>query len=90
MFRFRNFTRFSFVGKIRKVGLEFTAGIVEEVTFNVTGSAAPYAAEIPENMNVKFISKDQFINSTSAIVGSKIVQIKIFNILAGATPNLLI
>ncbi|MCP5016265.1 MAG: hypothetical protein GY938_13480 [Ketobacter sp.] len=58
MFGFRNFTGFSFVGKIGKVGLEFTDGIVEEVTFNITGLAAVHAAQIPENINVKFILKD--------------------------------
>ena len=90
MFGFRNFTGFSFVGKIGKVGLEFTAGIVEEVTFNITGSAAAHAAEIPENINVKFISKDQFITTTSAVVSSKIAQTKLFDLIAGATPNLII
>ena len=90
MFGFRNFTGFSFVGKIGKLGLEFTAGIVEEVTFNITGSAAAHAAEIPENINLKFISKDQFITSTSAVVSSKIAQTNLFDLIAGATPNLII
>ena len=90
MFGFRNFTGFSFVGKIGKLGLEFTAGIVEEVTFNITGSAVANAAEIPENINLKLISKDQFITSTSAVVGSKIAQTKLFDVIAGATPNLFI
>ena len=90
MFGFRNFTGFSFVGKIGKVGLEFTAGIVEEVAFNITGSAAAHAAEIPENINVKFISKDQFITSTSAVVSSKIAQTNLFDLVARATPNLII
>lgn len=90
MFGFRNFTGFSFVGKVGKFGLEFTAGIVEEVTFNITNSAAAHAAEIPPNTNVKFISKDQFITSTSAVVSSKIVQTKLLDVIVGATPNLLI
>jgi hypothetical protein len=90
MFGFRNFTGFSFVGKIGEVGLEFTAGIIEEVTFNSTSSAAAHAAEIPENINVKFISKDQFITSTSPVVSSKIAQTKLFDLIAGATPNLII
>ena len=90
MFGFRNFTRYSFVGRVGKVVVEFSAGIVEEVTFNITSSAAANAAEIPENINVKFISKDQFITSTSAVVGSKIAQTKLFDIVAGATPNLLL
>ena len=90
MFGYRNFTGFSFVGKIGKVGLEFTAGIVEEVALNITGgAAAAHAAEIPENINVKFISNDQFITSTSAVVSSKIAQTKLFDLIAGATPNLL-
>ena len=76
--------------KIWRVGLEFTAGIIEEVTFNITRSAAAHAAEIPENINGKVISKDQFITSTSAVVSSKIAQTKLFDLIAGATPNLII
>ena len=87
MFGFRNFTGFSFVGNIEKVGLEFTVGIVEEISFNVT---AAHAAEILENINVKLISKDQFVTSTSAIVSSKIAQTKLFDVIISATPNLLI
>lgn len=90
MFGFRNFTGVSFVGKVGRFGLEVTAGIVEEITFNITGSAAAHAAEIPSNINVKFISKDQFITSTSALVSSKIVQTKLLDVIVGATPNLLI
>ena len=52
MFGFRNFTGFSFVGKAGRFGLEFTAGIVEEITFNITGSTAAHAAEIPTDINV--------------------------------------
>jgi len=90
MFGFRNFTGFSFVAKVGKYGLEFTAGIVEEVTFNLTNSAVSHAAEIPENINVKLISKDQLITSTSAVLSSKMVQTKLFDVIVGATPNLLI
>lgn len=90
MFGFKNFTGFSFVGKIGKYGFEFTAGMVEEVTLNITGSAAAHAAEIPQNINLKVISKDQLITGTSAVVSSKIVQTKLFDVIVGATPNLLI
>ena len=90
MFGSRNFTSFSFIGKIGIRGFEFTVGIIEEVSFNITQAAAAHAAEIPENMNVKFISKDQFITTTSAAVSSKIVQTKVFDLIAGATPNLII
>ena len=90
MFGFKNFTGLSFVGKVGKIGFEFSAGIIEEITFNITGSAAAHAAEITPNINVKFISKDQFITSTSAVVSSKIVQTKLLDVIAGATPNLLI
>lgn len=86
----RTFIGFSFITKISKTGLEFAAGIVEEVTFNVTGAAAAHAAEIPPNMNVKLISKDQFITGTSAVVSSKIIQTKLLDVIVGATPNLLI
>ena len=44
MFGFRNFTGASFVGKIGKFGLEFSVGLVEEITFNITSSAAAHAA----------------------------------------------
>ena len=87
MFGLRNFTGFAFLAKVGNGTIEFAAGIVEEVTFNIT---VANAAEIPENINVKFISKDQFITSTSAVVGSKIAQTKLFDIIAGASPNLLI
>ena len=94
MFAFRNFTRnftgFSFVGKAGNLVFEFSAGIVEEVTFNITTGAIANAAEIPENINLKLISKDQFITATSAVVGSKIIQTKLFKVVAGATPNLFI
>ena len=81
---------FSFITKLGKFSFEFTAGIVEEVTFNVTGAAAANAAEIPSNMNVKLISKDQFITGTSAVVSSKVMQTKLLDVIVGATPNLLI
>ena len=90
MFGFQNFTGLSFVKKVGKFSLEFSAGIIEEITFNVTGSAAAHAAEIPQNMNVKFMSKDQFIASTSAVVGSKIAQTTFFDVIVGVTPNLFI
>ena len=90
MFGFRNFTGFSFVGRVGELGWEFTLGIVDEIAFNVTGSAAANAAEIPEKINFKLISKDQFVTSTSAVVGSKIAQTKLFDVIAGATPNLLV
>lgn len=87
MFGIRNFTGFGFVAKMGNGTIEFAAGIIEEVTFNITGSVAANATEIPENINVKFISKDQFITSTSAVVGSKIAQTKLFDIIAGALPS---
>jgi hypothetical protein len=90
MFGFRHFTGFSFVAKVGTHAIEFTAGIVEEVTFNLTNSAVSHAAEIPQNINVNLISKDQLITSTSAVLSSKIVQTKLFDVIVGATPNLLI
>ena len=90
MFGLRNFTGFAFMAKVRNGTIEFAAGIIEEVTFNITGSAAAHAAEIPTDINVEFISKDKFITTTSAIVSSKIVQTKLIDVIVGATPNLLI
>ena len=90
MFGFRNFTGVSFVGRVGRIAVEFTAGVVEEVIFNITSSAVANSAEIPENINFKLISKDQFITSTSAVVGSKIPESKVFDLIAGATPNLFI
>ena len=90
MFGFRNFTGFSFVGKIGKFGVEFAAGAVEEITLNITSSAAANAAEIPDNLNLNLISKDQIITTTSLAVSSKIVKSNIFGLIAGATPNLFI
>ena len=90
MFGFRNFIGFSFVGNFGQFSLEFAARIVEEVTLNITNSAVANAADIPENINVKLIPKDQFIASTSAVVGSKIAQTTFFDVIVGVTPNLFI
>ena len=85
-----NFTGFSFIAKLGTVGFEFTAGLIEEVTLNVTSSVAAHAAEIPEYINVKLISKNQFIASIYTVVTSKIAQTKLFDLIASATTNLII
>jgi hypothetical protein len=90
MFGFRNFTGFGFVGKIGKFGVEFTAGVIEKITLNITASAASNATEIPDNLNLNLISKDQFITTTSIAVSSKIVESNIFGLITGAKPNLFI
>ena len=90
MFGFRNFTGLSFVGKIGKHTVDFAVGFVEEVTFNVTGAAAANAAEIPDNFDITLISKDKLITSTSAVVSSRLLQTKVLDVIAAATPNLLI
>ena len=89
MFGLTNKT-FTFLGRIGTFTFEFTAGVLEEVTLNVTGSAAANAAELPQNIDVNFISKDQLITTTSAVVSSKIAQTKLIDVVAGATTNLLI
>jgi hypothetical protein len=43
MFGFRNLTGLSFVGKMGNFGVEFVAGVIEEVTFNITTSTAANA-----------------------------------------------
>lgn len=88
MFAFKNLT-VSFVAKVGRFGIEFTTGVFDELALNVTGSAAN-AAELPKDINVKFISKNQFITGTTAVVSYKIVQTKIFDLIVGATPNLII
>lgn len=82
MFGFRNFTGLSFIGKVGKVGVEFAAGFLEEMTLNVT---AANAVEISDNLNLNLISKDQFITSTSLAVSSKMVESSIFELISGAT-----
>ena len=52
MFGFKNFTGVSFVRRVGNFAVEFTAGVIEEVTFNLTSAAAANAAEIPENINI--------------------------------------
>jgi len=90
MFGVLNVTKISFVGKVGEIGLEFTLGLLEEVTFNFTAVANANAAEIPEATPYKFISEEEFIMSTSTIVGSKIAQTKLLELIAGATPNLIL
>lgn len=90
MFGLRNFTGRAFILKLGNVTFEFAAGVIEEISFNITGSSAANAAEIPENLNLNLLSKDQIITTTSLAVSSKIVQGNAFSLIAGATPNLFI
>jgi len=90
MFGIRNLTKLSFIAEVGRVTLEFSVGMLEEVTLNATSTGVANAAEIPQNMNVNVISKDQLITTTSALVSSKIAQTKLVDVIAGATTNLLI
>ena len=84
MFGLRSFTGVSFVRKIGNFGVEFTAGLIEEVTLNITTPGAANAAEIP------FPAKDQMMITVSLGVGSKIVESNVLGLIAGTRPNLLI
>jgi hypothetical protein len=86
----RNFTGLAFITRIGNVTLEFAVGLFEEITLNITTSGVANAAEIPENFNFNLLSKDQIITTTSVAVSSKIVQSNVFNLIAGAIPNLFI
>ena len=88
MFGFKNFTGFTFIGKVGKVGAEFTWGIVEEITFNITSAGAANAAEIPENLNLNLPAKDKIIATATTAIVSKNVQDNLVGLIAGATPNL--
>lgn len=88
MFGFRNFTGLAFMGKIVNITFEFAAGIVEEVTLNVTAANTANALEIQENFNLNLVTKDQIIISTALAVSSKILQINGFDLIAAPTPNL--
>jgi hypothetical protein len=90
MFGFRNFTGRAFIAKIGNVTFEFAVGIIEEVTLNITASGVANATEIPENVNLNLLSKDQVVTTTSVAIGSKIMQSNVFGLIAGATPNLFI
>ena len=70
------------------MGVEFAAGIVEEITFNVRSSTVANAAEISENLNLNLSPKDQILATAVDAVGSKIIQSNVFGLIAGATPNL--
>lgn len=83
---YRNFTRFAFFGKIGKFTFEFSAGVVEEVTHNITASVAN-AAEIPQN--VEFISTNELATGASTLVASKMLKTHLVNVITAATPNLL-
>ena len=87
MFGLRNFTGWTFVGKIGKLSIEFTAGVIEEVTFNITASSAANAAEIPKNLNLNLPSKDQIITATFVAVSSKTVKNNLVDLITGATLN---
>lgn len=90
MFTFKNFTGISFVGKVSNFVIEFTAGMVEEITFNITTLAPANSAEIFTELNLKSIPKNPIIPITSLAISSKILESNIFGLIAGATPNLFI
>jgi hypothetical protein len=90
MFGLKNFTGFTFVAKLGNSSWAFAAGMVEEVTFNITAAGAANAAEIPENFNLKLDAKEKLLATASAGVGSKIGTSNLLSLIAGATPNLLI
>lgn len=78
IFGFQNFTGFAFVGRIGNIASEFTFGVVEEITFNITGASAANAVEITE---LDFIPKDQIITTTSTVVSSTVRKTKLFDII---------
>lgn len=88
MFGIRN-TGLTFLAKVGNFSLEVACGMVEEITFNITDVAAANASELPENLNLKLISKDQFLTTTSAVVSSKILKINVVDLIYNATFNLL-
>ena len=94
MFAIKNFTGIAFFTRIGRHSVEFAAGMVEEITLNVTVAGAANAAELPENFNLNVLSKlpkDQIITSTSVAISSTILQkSNLVGLIAGATPNLLI
>ena len=87
MFGLRNFSGWTFIAKLGNYSIEFAAGVVEEITFNITAPTPVNAAEITENL---LPPKDQIIKATSLAVSSKIVEINVFRLIAGATPNMFI
>jgi hypothetical protein len=86
MFGYKNFTGFSFIGKIGKFSVEFSAGVVEEVVLNITTGVAVNAAEIPENLNLQLPATEKIVET----LGSKILQSHLIPLIAAATPNLLL
>ena len=90
MFGFRNLTGITFLTRVGQGTVEFTWGIVEEVTFNITSAGAANAAEIPENLNLNLPAKDKIILTATTAIVSKNVQGNLVGLILGATPNLLI
>ena len=94
MFGISNITKksktfFTFVCKIMNYSVKFAAGVIEEVTLNLTMSQASEAIEIPENLYITLLSKHLIVTSECLIVMSKSVTNKLFNAGIGATPKLL-
>ena len=89
MFGSKNFTEITFMGKIERASIEFSIRLVEEVTFNFLSN------NVSQNIRTEIISQNQLIaTNTCVLLNSKIVRSKLlpklFNLMAGATPNLLI
>jgi len=63
---------FKFLEKIVKITLKFSARVLEEITSNSTKISNAHAAEISEDRNFKFVSKnkDQLIKKITLAAGS--------------------
>ena len=86
MFGSRNFTGITFLAKMANGMIEFSAGLVEEVIFNVTPAGPANALEkIPEHLNLDLMSKDRLIMTTAVAAGSNIVKTNVFHLIASAT-----
>ena len=46
MFALRNFYGWSFISKVGNYSIEFAAGVVEEITFNITSPTSRNAVEL--------------------------------------------
>ena len=71
-FFFKNITKRAVIAKIRNSSFEFVLRVVEEVTLNVTAPDVANATEIPTNITLNLLPKDQIITSTYLAVSSKI------------------
>lgn len=84
MFGIKKNVTWTFFTKVGNWSQDFVFGMVEEVSLNATSVPAANAMELPEKVT------NEIVRTTSLTLTSKVLNLDVFSLILGATPNLII